>query len=88
MLPIASRSGQWTSFVNCLFTATSSVCVTGLVVVDTLDHWNYFGQFIVIVLIQLGGLGFMTSTTILLMAARRRIGLRERMLISESAGIS
>ena len=87
MLPAASRSGSWTSPINSLFTATSSVCVTGLVVVDTFDYWSFFGQFVIFLLIQLGGLGFMTSTTILLMAARRRIGLRTRMLISESAGI-
>ena len=88
MLPISSISGQWTSFINSLFTATSAVCVTGLVVVDTLDHWNYFGQAVIMILIQLGGLGFMTSATILLIAARRRIGLQERILISESAGVS
>jgi trk system potassium uptake protein TrkH len=86
MLPVSGKSGQWTPFVNCLFTATSSVCVTGLAVVDTFDHWTYFGQAIILILIQLGGLGFMTSTTILLMAAGRRIGLRERILISEAIG--
>ncbi len=88
MFPISSNSGEWTSPVNCLFTATSAVCVTGLVVVDTLDHWNYFGQFVILLLIQLGGLGFMTSATILLMAAGRRIGLRDRILIGESIGAS
>jgi trk system potassium uptake protein len=88
MLPISSRSGLWTPFVDSLFTATSAVCVTGLVVVDTLDHWNFFGQLVILILIQIGGLGFMTVATVLLMAARRRIGLRQRMLISESAGIS
>lgn len=88
VLPISSRSGEWTSFVDALFTATSGVCVTGLVVVDTLDYWNSFGQAVVLVLVQLGGFGFMTSTTIALVAMGRRIGLRERLLIGESIGLS
>jgi trk system potassium uptake protein TrkH len=87
-LPISSNSGQWTSFPNALFTATSGVCVTGLVVVDTLDYWSLFGQIVILVLIQIGGFGFMTSTTILLLALGRRIGLRERLLIGESMGLS
>jgi trk system potassium uptake protein len=88
MLPVASNSGHFTPFVDCLFTSTSAVCVTGLVVVDTLDHWNLFGQFIILLLIQLGGLGFMTSTTLLLIATGRKIGLRGRMLAGESVGLS
>jgi trk system potassium uptake protein len=87
MLPGASKSGTWTPFVDCLFTATSSVCVTGLVVVDTFDHWTNLGQAVILVMVQLGGLGFMTITTILLIAAGRRIGLRDRIMISESIGI-
>lgn len=88
MLPIASKLGEWTPFVDALFTATSGVCVTGLVVVDTLDYWSFFGQAIILVLIQLGGFGFMTSTTIALVLLGRRIGLRERLLIGESIGVS
>jgi len=88
ILPISSKSGEWTSFVDALFTATSGVCVTGLAVVDTLDYWNLFGQAVVLILIQLGGFGFMTSTTIALVALGRRIGLRERLLIGESIGLS
>jgi trk system potassium uptake protein len=87
MLPISSNSGQWTSLINSFFTATSSVCVTGLVVVDTFDHWNFFGQLVILILIQLGGLGFVTSTIILMLAAGRKIGLRERILISKSSGV-
>jgi trk system potassium uptake protein TrkH len=86
-LPISSNSGQWTSFMTSLFTATSSVCVTGLAVVDTFDHWNFFGQLVILLLIQLGGLGFVTSTIILMLAAGRKIGLRERILISKSSGM-
>lgn len=88
MLPFSSNSGQPTSFINALFTATSSVCVTGLVVVDTLDYWNSFGQAVIMVLIQIGGFGYMTITTLFLIALGRRIGLRERLLIGESVGIS
>ncbi len=88
MLPFASKSGFWTPFVDSLFTSASAVCVTGLTVVDIFDHFSLFGQIVILFLIQLGGLGFMTTATVLLMAARRRIGLRQRILISESAGTS
>ncbi len=88
LFPFSSQAGLWTTPVDCLFTATSAVCVTGLVVVDTLDHWSIIGQFIIMLLIQLGGLGFMTTTIILMMAAGRRIGLRDRILIGESIGVS
>ncbi len=86
--PFSSKAGIWTSPIDCLFTATSAVCVTGLVVVDTFDHWSIIGQFIIMLLIQFGGLGFMTTTIILMMAAGRRIGLRDRILIGESIGVS
>jgi trk system potassium uptake protein TrkH len=88
MLPFASNSAQSTTFVNALFTATSAVCVTGLAVVDTLDHWTLFGQLVILLLIQFGGFGYMSLTTLLLIALGRRIGLRERLLIGESLGIA
>lgn len=88
MLPASSNTGQVTPFIDCLFTATSAVCVTGLVVVDTLNHWSFLGQFIILVLVQIGGLGFMTSATILLIIAGRRIGLRSRILVGESIGLT
>ena len=88
ILPIANKSSQCTLPVNALFTATSAVCVTGLVVVDTADYWSVFGQAVILVLIQIGGFGFMTSATLFLQAFRRRIGLRERLLIRESMGLS
>lgn len=87
LLPIATRTGETTRFIDALFTATSSVCVTGLVVVDTADHWSLFGQAVILVLIQLGGFGFMTSATIFLLTLGRRISLRERLLIGESLGM-
>ena len=88
MLPVSSAAGQATSPVNAFFTATSAVCVTGLVVVDTGTYWSSFGQGVILALIQIGGFGFMTSATLLMLAFGRRIGLRERLLIGESLGLS
>ena len=87
ILPVSTKTGQSTSFVNALFTSTSAVCVTGLVVVDTADHWSYFGQGVILSLIQIGGFGFMTSATLFLLVFGRRIGLQERLLIGESMGL-
>ncbi len=84
MLPISSRSGEWTSLVNALFTATSATCVTGLVVFDTYQYWSIFGQLIIIVLIQIGGLGFITFGVGFSMFLKRKIGLARRNLIQES----
>jgi trk system potassium uptake protein TrkH len=87
-LPISSQSGQFTSIVNSLFTATSAVCVTGLVVVDTGTYWSVFGQSVIFVLIQIGGFGFMISATLFLLTLGRRMGLREKLVISEAIGVS
>ncbi|KUO72903.1 MAG: ATP synthase subunit J [Clostridia bacterium BRH_c25] len=83
-MPMASRDGQPIGFINAVFTSTSSVCVTGLVVVDTGTHWTLFGQGVILFLIQIGGLGFMTMSTLLALLLGRRITLRERLLIQES----
>ena len=83
-LPIASRSGEWTPFLDSMFTATSATCVTGLVVYDTFTHWNVFGQLVILLLIQIGGLGFITVGVGFSMAFRRRIGLWQRDLLKES----
>ena len=88
MLPAASKTGQMTSPIDAFFTATSAVCVTGLVVKDTADYWSTFGHGVLIALIQLGGFGFMTSATLFLLAFGRRIGLKQKILISESIGIT
>jgi len=88
MLPISSKTGQFTPPVDALFTAASAVCVTGLVVVDTASYWSFFGQVVILALIQIGGFGFMTSATFFLLAFGRRIGLKEKILISESMGIT
>lgn len=83
-IPFASRSGQSAGFLNALFTATSSSCVTGLIVLDTATSWSFFGQAVIICLIQVGGLGFMTIATMFSIAFKRRIGLRARMTMVES----
>ncbi len=83
-LPIASKSGQPLRFLDALFTATSAVCVTGLIVVDTGTHFSRFGQFVIIVLIQIGGLGIMAFSTLVAMLLGKKIGLKERILIQES----
>ena len=82
-LPLSTNDGR-TSFVDAFFTATSAVCVTGLIVKDTPVHYSPAGQAVILVLIQLGGLGIMTFSTLILLAARRRISVRERLLIQSS----
>ncbi|MGB9803710.1 TrkH family potassium uptake protein [Desulfofundulus sp.] len=84
MLPVSSRSGRVTDFLTALFTATSAVCVTGLVVVDTGTYWSSFGQAVILTLIQVGGLGFMSMATLFFILMGRRIGLKERLIIQES----
>lgn len=86
-LPLSAVSGEWTTPVIALFTATSAVCVTGLVVVDTATYWSPFGQFVILGLIQVGGFGFMTgSTLLLLLLVGRRTALTDRIRAQESAG--
>lgn len=83
-LPVASESGRPTPFLTALFTATSATCVTGLVVVDTADHYSTFGELVIMGLIQLGGLGYMTSWAILALLLGWRIGLRERIILTQA----
>ncbi len=83
MLPLAAREGSL-SFLNALFTATSAVCVTGLVVVDTATFFTSFGQTVILILIQIGGLGFMTMATGIFLFLGRRITLRDRLVMQES----
>ncbi|MBQ7061031.1 MAG: Trk family potassium uptake protein [Clostridia bacterium] len=84
MLPFASKSGTSTPFLDCIFTATSATCVTGLVTVDTFTNWSLFGQLVILVMIQIGGLGFMTIATFFVLLINRRLGLRGREILSES----
>lgn len=83
-LPISSRDGQGIPFLNGLFTATSATCVTGLVLYDTYTQFTVFGQAVILVLIQIGGLGFMIVAIMFSMFLGRRIGLRERALLMDS----
>jgi trk system potassium uptake protein TrkH len=88
MPPPASARGDWTKPLDALFTATSAVCVTGLVVLDTGTYWSPFGQVMIMVLIQVGGFGFMTGSTLLFfLLLGRRTGLRDRMLVQASTGV-
>lgn len=83
-LPIANTNGDGLSFINAVFTATSAVCVTGLVVVDTAKTFTHFGQLVILMLIQIGGLGFMTFATMFALILKRRITFRERLLLQEA----
>lgn len=83
-LPIAANDHRSVGFHNALFTATSAVCVTGLTVVDTADAFSMFGRIVILLLIQIGGLGFMVFATLLMVALGRRISLKNRVLIRES----
>lgn len=84
MLPVSSKSGTSTPFMTALFTATSASCVTGLILEDTYTHWSTFGQLVLLLLIQIGGLGFITMGTAVSLMLRRKIGLKERGWIKES----
>ncbi len=84
MLPFATASGEWNNPLVALFTATSAVCVTGLIVVDTGSYFSTAGEGIILGLIQVGGLGYMTATTFLLLLLGRRLGLRERLALQQS----
>ena len=83
-LPITHNDMQWFSFIDALFTSTSAVCVTGLIVVDTAAHFNLFGQMVILLLIQIGGLGVMTATTLLFLMMRKRITLKNRLMLQEA----
>jgi trk system potassium uptake protein TrkH len=83
-LPFATSDGNWNSFITALFTATSAVCVTGLIVEDTGTYYSVFGQVVILLLIQIGGLGYMTVTTFLLILLGRQFGLREKLAIQQS----
>lgn len=83
-LPISTTSGERTNFLDALFTATSAVCVTGLIVVDTGTYWNMFGQTVIMILIEIGGLGFMSFTTLIAIILGKKITLRERLILQDA----
>ncbi|MBP5242243.1 MAG: Trk family potassium uptake protein [Clostridia bacterium] len=84
MLPVSNREGAWTPFVDSLFTSVSAVCVTGLIVFDTAAHWSIFGQIVILLLIQIGGMGVVTVAVSFAFLSGRKIGLFGRDTIKES----
>lgn len=87
-LPVAARDGQPTSWLVCLFTATSATCVTGLAQADTFLHWSGFGQSVILVMLQLGGLGFVSLITLLFLALKRRIGMTQRVVMASALNMT
>ncbi|MGG7176271.1 TrkH family potassium uptake protein [Clostridium paraputrificum] len=83
-LPISSSSGESTNFLDSLFTATSATCVTGLVTLDTGTHWSLFGQVIIMLLIEIGGLGFMSFATFIAILFGKKITLKNRLIMQEA----
>lgn len=84
MLPVSSGAGESTPFLDCLFTSTSAVCVTGLVVYDTATHWSAFGQTVILLLIQIGGMGVITVAVAITMASGKRITLMQRSTMQDA----
>ena len=87
-IPAASADGQSCGFLTALFTATSSVCVTGLSLVDTYTQWSRFGQIVLLILIQTGGLGYMTLVSVMFFMLRKRIGLREKLILQQAMALN
>lgn len=87
-LPVASRSGVSCGFRPALFTATSATCVTGLVLYDTWTQWSGFGQVVIISLIEIGGLGFMSIASIVVFLLRRKVGLKQRMVMAQALSLT
>lgn len=87
MMPISSASGTWTPFWDAFFTATSALCVTGQITLNTALHWSWFGKLVIISLIQIGGLGFMSFILMFFFATGRRINLRQQKIVQESLNL-
>ena len=87
-LPIASRSGESCGIRPALFTATSATCVTGLVLFDTWSQWSGFGQTVILCLIEVGGLGFMTAASFVIFLLRKRVGVKQRMVMAQALSTS
>ncbi len=88
MLPIASRDGSSCAFLKALFTATSATCVTGLTPFDTWSQWSGFGQAVLLMLIEIGGLGFMSAATLVIFLFRRKVGLKQRMIMAQALSLN
>ncbi len=87
-LPFADKAGRATAYSDALFTATSAVCVTGLSTVTTATHWSFFGKLIIMILVEVGGLGFMTFAVMLSNFAHQRMSLGARMLTGEALSLN
>ena len=87
-LPISSASGQSIPYVDALFTATTATCVTGLVTLPTVTTWSIFGQVIILILIQIGGLGIITIFSGIMIALHRKMGLGDRLLIQDAFNLN
>lgn len=85
-LPVSNTDGKWLNFTDAMFTSTSAICVTGLIVKPTAVAFNTFGQVIILLLIQIGGLGFMTITTLIFIMIGKRITLKDRIMLQEALG--
>jgi len=83
-MPFSSAAGQFTNFLDCLFTSTSAVCVTGLITLDTGLYWSMTGKTIIIILIEIGGLGFMAMSTIFALVLKKKITLKDRLVMQEA----
>ena len=88
MLPIASRSGESCGALPALFTATSATCVTGLVMYDTWTQWSGFGQIVILCMIEIGGLGFMSAASLFVFMLRKKVGLKQRMIMAQALSVS
>lgn len=87
-LPISSKAGEYTSFVDSLFTAISATCVTGLAVLDTSTYWSFFGQIIILILIQVGGLGFMTLVASIFLLLNQKVSMKSRTALQKTYSVS
>lgn len=87
-MPISSANGKAVSFVDALFTATTSVCVTGLVTLPTFSTWSIFGQVVILILIQVGGLGVITVMSGVMISLHQKIGMKDRMLIQDAFNLN
>ena len=86
-LPISSAEGNWTSFPDALFSATTSICVTGLVVKETFRYWSLFGQVVILILIQIGGIGVLTAIATLMLITRRHFTLSDRLMLRDALNL-
>lgn len=87
LMPVSVKEGAEVSFIDALFTSTSAVCVTGLIVVDTADHFTALGQGIIAVLIQIGGLGVTSVGVGLVLAAGKRVSIKSRLMVKEALNV-